>query len=141
MSQNEPPQFVPRNGLGGASFVLGVVALVFAFVPIVGEFVAAPAALLAVVFGLVGLGRVWRGVATNGGEAAAGSLLVWWPAWCCCSSSLPRWGSRRLPKSCAGCQRTCWLASTTSPTSSSRTSSRVATPTTRSSWGSMTRAM
>jgi hypothetical protein len=27
------------------------------------------------VFGLVGLGRVWRGVATNGGEAAAGSLL------------------------------------------------------------------
>jgi hypothetical protein len=75
MSQNEPPQFVPRNGLGGASFVLGVVALVFAFVPIVGEFVAAPAALLAVVFALVGLGRVWRGVATNGGEAAAGSLL------------------------------------------------------------------
>jgi hypothetical protein len=44
-------------------------------VPIVGEFVAAPAGLLAVVFGLVGLGRVWQGVATNGGKAAAGSAL------------------------------------------------------------------
>lgn len=47
MSQDEPPQFVPRNGLGGASLVLG----------------------------LVGLGRVWRGIATSGGEAAADSVL------------------------------------------------------------------
>lgn len=75
MSRDDSPQSVPRNGMGGASFVLGVVALVFAFVPIVGEFVAAPAALLAVACGLAGLGRVWRGVATNGAEAVAGSLL------------------------------------------------------------------
>lgn len=55
--------------------MLGVVALLFTFVPVVGEFVAAPAALLAVVLGLVGLGRVWRGAATNAAEAVTGSLL------------------------------------------------------------------
>lgn len=64
-----------RNGPGSTALVLGVVALVFAFVPIVGEFVAAPSALLAIVLGLVGLGRVEKGVATNGGQALAGSIL------------------------------------------------------------------
>jgi hypothetical protein len=71
MSQEDPP----RNGLGSAALVLGLVALPFVFVPIIGEFVAAPAALLAIVLGLVGLGRVDRGIATNGGEALAGSIL------------------------------------------------------------------
>ncbi|MFW6204472.1 MAG: hypothetical protein ACOC96_05825 [Actinomycetota bacterium] len=75
MSPDDSSQFVPRNWVGGTSFVFGVVALVFAFVPIVGEFVAAPAALLAVVLGLMGLERVWRGIATNGAEAVIGSLL------------------------------------------------------------------
>lgn len=65
----------PRNRLGGAALVLGVVALVFAFVPIVGEFVAAPAALLAIVLGLIGLDRVMRGIATNTAEALIGSIL------------------------------------------------------------------
>jgi hypothetical protein len=65
----------PRNGIGSLSLALGVVSLLFALVPIVGEFVAAPSAVLAIVLGLIGLGRVDRGVATNGGQALAGSIL------------------------------------------------------------------
>lgn len=75
MSQADPPRSPPRNGVGGAAMVSGVVAVVFAFVPIVGEFVAVPAALLAIALGLIGLGRVERKVATNGGEALAGCIL------------------------------------------------------------------
>ena len=58
MVQEDPSRSRPRNGLGTAALVLGVVAIVFAFVPIIGEFVAAPAAVTAVIFGLVGLDRV-----------------------------------------------------------------------------------
>ena len=65
----------PRNGAGSIALVMGVVALVFAFVPIIGEFIAAPSAVLAIVLGLIGLGRVEKGLATNGGQALAGSIL------------------------------------------------------------------
>ena len=75
MSLEDPSQSAPRNGPGGAALLLGLIAVVFALIPIVGEFVAAPAALLAIVLGLVGLGRVDQGIATNGGQALAGSVL------------------------------------------------------------------
>jgi hypothetical protein len=55
-----------RNGLGTAALVLGLVGLVpcfwFAFVP----------SALAVVFGVIGRGRVKRQEATNGGAALTG---------------------------------------------------------------------
>jgi hypothetical protein len=63
------------NTLGSFSLAMGVVALVFSFVPVAGEFVAAPSALLAIGLGLAGLARVEKGRATNGGQALAGSLL------------------------------------------------------------------
>ena len=44
---------------------MGVVACAFSFFPIVGEFVAAPAAALAVIAGCVGISRAERGLATN----------------------------------------------------------------------------
>jgi hypothetical protein len=75
MSLEEPSQPPPRNGLGSTAFVAGVVAVVFAFVPIVGEFVAVPAAVLAIALGLVGFDRALRGIATNGREALVGSIL------------------------------------------------------------------
>lgn len=75
MSQQVPPTAPPRNGPGSAALVLGIVAFVFALVPIVGDFVSVPTAVLAVVFGVVGLLRAERGVATNGGAALAGAVL------------------------------------------------------------------
>lgn len=67
-----PPE---RNGAGDAAFTLGVVAIVFVFVPIVGDFIALPSALGAVVLGVVGVIRAERGLATNPGKALAGALL------------------------------------------------------------------
>lgn len=65
----------PGNGLGSFSLAMGVVALVFSFVPVAGEFVAAPSAVLAIGLGLAGLSRAEKGLATNGGQALAGSML------------------------------------------------------------------
>ena len=52
--------------------VMGFVAVAFSFFPIVGEFVAAPASILAVVSGSIGISRVERGLATNPGRAWLG---------------------------------------------------------------------
>lgn len=65
----------PRNGSGTAALVLGLVAVVFGFVPIVGLFIAAPSAPLALALGLIGVVRAERGVATNKRVALAGSIL------------------------------------------------------------------
>lgn len=65
----------PRNGLGGGALFTGVLALAFAFIPIVGEFVAAPASVLAIVLGLIGFNRAEKGLATDGGRALTGAVL------------------------------------------------------------------
>ncbi|TDD69884.1 hypothetical protein E1262_11475 [Jiangella aurantiaca] len=70
------PAAEPRpRGLGGPALFTGVLALVFAFVPIVGEYVAAPAAVVAVVLGLVGFDRAERGLADDGARALTGGVL------------------------------------------------------------------
>ena len=51
---------------------MGIVAVAFSFFPIVGEFMAAPASVLAVVSGSVAISRVERGLATNPGRAWVG---------------------------------------------------------------------
>jgi uncharacterized protein DUF4190 len=63
----------PSNGLGTAALVLGILAILLAFVPILG-FVSYPLAILGTVFGLVGLRRVSRRAATNRGVALAGLI-------------------------------------------------------------------
>lgn len=73
MSHDPPPQH--RNGANSAALVLGIIAAIFVFVPIVGPFVAAPSAPLAFGCGLVGLLRAENDSATNKGMALAGSLL------------------------------------------------------------------
>ncbi|MGE2729651.1 hypothetical protein ACQI4F_09235 [Mycolicibacterium vaccae] len=65
----------PRNRAGHAALILGVVALAFVFVPVIGEFVSIPAAVGAVVAGFVGFDRVGRGVATNRRDAVIGGVL------------------------------------------------------------------
>ncbi|WP_110241261.1 hypothetical protein [Nocardioides gilvus] len=66
------PATPPRNGAGEFALVMGIVAAVFSFFPIIGEFVAAPASALAIIFGSVGISRVERGLATNPGPAWLG---------------------------------------------------------------------
>lgn len=64
-----------RNGVGNVAFVAGIVALACAFVPFVGDFVAVPAGVVAVVCGWIGLGRVDKGTATNHRDAVLGAAL------------------------------------------------------------------
>ncbi len=70
-----PPQAAqPRNGLGTAGFVLGLVGLVFSPIPIVG-LVAWPLVIAGLILSIAGLGRVRKGRATNKGLAIAGIIL------------------------------------------------------------------
>lgn len=64
-----------RNGAGSAALILGIIALVCAFVPFIGDFVAIPTGVAAVVCGWVGVGRDEQGHATNGREAMIGAAL------------------------------------------------------------------
>ncbi|AXB48229.1 hypothetical protein A4R43_02630 [Amycolatopsis albispora] len=64
----------PRNGLGTAGFVLGLVGLIFAFIPLIG-IVAWPLTILGLIFGVIGLQRANRGQSTNKGMAIAAIAL------------------------------------------------------------------
>lgn len=64
----------PRNGLGTAGFVLGLIGLIFSFVPIIGV-VAWPLVILGLIFSLIGFLRGRSGRATNKGLALAGMIL------------------------------------------------------------------
>ncbi|WP_219806340.1 MULTISPECIES: hypothetical protein [Streptomyces] len=64
-----------RNRPGELALSFGIIALVFSFLPTLGELVAAPAALLAIVLGLIGARLSERGAATNLGRSLAGVTL------------------------------------------------------------------
>lgn len=68
------PPAQPRNGLGTAGFVLGLVGLLFSFVPFVGV-IAWPLVILGLIFGIIGIVRARNGAATNKGLAIAGTAL------------------------------------------------------------------
>lgn len=55
----------PKNGFGIAALALGIIALIFGFVPFVSLFTAVPLGLLGVVFGVLGLVRAAKRVSTN----------------------------------------------------------------------------
>ena len=61
-----PPGAAPQNGMGTAALVMGIVQF-FCF-PLIG-------AVLAIVFGKIGMDRADRGLATNRGSAKAGFIL------------------------------------------------------------------
>lgn len=61
------PAPAPRNGLGLAALILGVIAILTCWVVIGGVF-----GLLAIVLGVLGAGRARRGRATNRGVAITG---------------------------------------------------------------------
>ncbi|MTD54885.1 DUF4190 domain-containing protein [Amycolatopsis pithecellobii] len=61
----------PRNGLGVSGMVLGIVALVFSFVPVIGV-IAWPLSIVGTVLSGVGINYVRTGRADNKGVAIAG---------------------------------------------------------------------
>lgn len=71
---SEPAPSSPKNGLGTAGFVLGLIGLLFSFIPIIGV-VAWPLVILGLIFGAIGFARSRKRTATNGGLAIAGAIL------------------------------------------------------------------
>lgn len=71
-SQPAPAQ--AKNGFGITALVLAIIGLVFGLVPLTG-FIALILGALAVLFGLLGFGRVRKGHANNKGITIAGTTL------------------------------------------------------------------
>jgi len=75
LQQHPAPQAAPpRNGLGTAGFVLGLIGLVFAPIPLVGV-IAWPLAVLGLILSAVGVARARSGKATNKGLSIAGVVV------------------------------------------------------------------
>jgi hypothetical protein len=72
--QQQHQQAPPRNGLGTAGFVLGLLGLVFSPIPFVGV-VAWPLVVLGLILSAAGLARVRAGKATNKGLSVAGIVV------------------------------------------------------------------
>ncbi|HVV12476.1 hypothetical protein [Amycolatopsis sp.] len=70
-----PPIPQPRNGLGTAGFVLGLVSIVFSVLPLYLWALAYPLGTIGLVLASVGVSYARRRVATNGGLATAGVVL------------------------------------------------------------------
>lgn len=64
----------PKNGLGITGFVLGLIGLIFSFMPVIG-FVAWPFVIVGIVLTAIGLGRIRNRTATNKGLTVAGLVL------------------------------------------------------------------
>jgi hypothetical protein len=64
----------PRNGLGIAALILGIIGALSG-IPMILFWLAGPLGLLALIFGLVGMSRVKKGQATNKGVAITGTIL------------------------------------------------------------------
>jgi hypothetical protein len=69
-----PPAPQPRNGLGTAGFVLGLLALLFAWIPFVGV-IGWPLSILGLILSGFGLQRVISRKADNKGLSVAGIVL------------------------------------------------------------------
>jgi hypothetical protein len=71
LTASPAPATAPRNGYGTTALVVGIVGLVFCWVPVFGIILAG----VAILFGILALGRVKRGEATNHGHGVAGVVL------------------------------------------------------------------
>lgn len=69
-----PAPASPRNGLGLAALIVGIVSLLVALIPVVG-ILGGLGGVVAVVLGVIALVRVRRGVATNRGASITGVVL------------------------------------------------------------------
>lgn len=66
-----PPAQKPRNGMGTAALVLGILAILTCWLPVVGFVLG----LVAIILGAIGRSRAKKLQATNGGVALAGLIL------------------------------------------------------------------
>lgn len=64
----------PSNGLGTAGFVVGLIGLLFSFLPLIGV-IAWPLVILGIIFSGIGISKATKGVATNKGLAIAGLVV------------------------------------------------------------------
>lgn len=64
----------PSNGLGTAGFVVGLIGLLFSFLPLIGV-IAWPLVILGIIFSGIGISKAAKGVATNKGLAIAGLVV------------------------------------------------------------------
>lgn len=71
---NGQPPKPPRNGLGTTALVLGILAVLFAMIPIIGM-IAWPLSILGLIFGIIGVVRLRSGKADNKGVAISGTVL------------------------------------------------------------------
>ncbi|WP_181772537.1 DUF4190 domain-containing protein [Amycolatopsis pittospori] len=72
--QAAPVSTPPRNGLGTAGFVLGLVGLLFSPIPFIGV-IAWPLVIVGLILAAIGFSRARSGVATNKGLALTGVIL------------------------------------------------------------------
>ncbi|MFI6305827.1 DUF4190 domain-containing protein [Amycolatopsis thailandensis] len=72
--QAAPVAAPPRNGLGTAGFVLGLVGLLFSPIPLIGV-IAWPLVIVGLILAGVGYSRAKSGAATNKGLALTGIIL------------------------------------------------------------------
>lgn len=73
-AQAEQVQIQPRNGMGTAALVLGIIGILLAWIPIIG-FLGFVLGILAIILGVVGIVRARKGRATNLVMAAIGTGL------------------------------------------------------------------
>ncbi|HZI98590.1 MAG TPA: DUF4190 domain-containing protein [Actinomycetales bacterium] len=69
-----PGAAAPKNGLGTAALVLGIIGLLLAFIPVIG-ILGGLLGIVGVILGVIARGKVKRGDATNGGVALVGIIL------------------------------------------------------------------
>jgi heme/copper-type cytochrome/quinol oxidase subunit 2 len=70
----QPQGQPPRNGLGTAGFILGLIGFLFSFIPFVGV-VAWPLVIIGLVLSIIGIARASSGKANNRGLAITGAVL------------------------------------------------------------------
>lgn len=71
---SQMPATKPSNGLGTAGFVVGLIGLLFSFIPLIGV-VAWPLVILGIIFSAIGISKATKGRATNKGLAIAGLVV------------------------------------------------------------------
>lgn len=69
-----PAAAAPRNGLGIAAIVLGPIGVLFGLIPLTA-FIAIVCGLIGAILGIIGVGRVRSGQATNGAVSWIGVVL------------------------------------------------------------------
>lgn len=72
---SNPQEPSSPSRFGDASLTCGVLALVFAFVPIIGDVVTIPTALLAIALGVLGVIRGDHGLESHPNKSFAGVIL------------------------------------------------------------------